>query len=64
VSKHNFRESTDKFGEFHRVIYCTHCGRVVWDFNKNEKSDLKQSELQSYVGESCVASDQDEESND
>ena len=35
---HNFIETTDKFGEFHRILYCTRCGTVAWDFNRSEKS--------------------------
>lgn len=57
MSKHNFIESSDQFGEYARLIYCTWCGRVVWHFNKNEKSDTKPSDLQGHVGEPCIDSE-------
>lgn len=53
MSKHNFVQSSEKFGEYTSIIYCTWCGLVVWDFNKNEKTDLKQSDLQKNVGKAC-----------
>ncbi len=51
MSKHNFIESTDKFGEFYRLIYCTWCGMVVWNFNASDESVV---ELQKRVGETCI----------
>jgi len=30
---------------------------VTWDFNKNENTDLKQSDLQKKVGTLCMAED-------
>lgn len=49
--RHNFIETTDKFGEFHRLIYCTWCGLVVWDFNGRESSV---ENLQLKVGSPCM----------
>lgn len=57
MGKHFFHETTSKFGEFYRVIYCEWCGLVVWDFNKTETS-LK--ELQLKAGDACKANLADE----
>lgn len=53
-AKHNFIESKYHTTVYDVVIYCTQCGVVVWDWNKNEKTDLKQSDLQLKAGKPCV----------
>lgn len=50
MSKHNFIESSDRY-EYHRIIFCTWCGLVVWHFNHR---DISIKDLQTKVGESCV----------
>lgn len=51
MSKHNFVESKSHGNDFQVVIFCTWCGKVVWDFNRNDKSV---KELQQSVKEPCV----------
>lgn len=51
MSKHNFIESREHGGKYDVIIYCTWCGKVVWDFNRNEVSVAK---LQSTVKEPCI----------
>lgn len=55
MGKHYFHESSDKFGEYMRVIYCEWCGLVAWDFNKNENTEPTQMDLQAQVGNECNA---------
>ena len=55
MGKHNFMESSPRFDAYHRVIFCQWCGVVVWDFNKNEKTDVKQSDLQKNAQTVCKA---------
>lgn len=46
MKEHKFKESSDAFGKYHRVIYCEKCGVVAWDFN-----DLTTKELNKLVKE-------------
>lgn len=52
--KHNFVESSRHFGEFHRVIYCTWCGLVVWNWNANDRTKPSLTDLQANTGKPCV----------
>lgn len=53
VSKHNFIQSSDGGSLYKAVIYCTWCGIVAWHFNI---TDTSRNELQKRVGESCIPS--------
>lgn len=48
--RHHFIESDAKY-QFHRVIFCTACGMVVWHFNY---PDTSREELQKKVGKPCI----------
>ena len=52
--KHNFVESDYHTQVYDVIIYCTDCGIVVWDWNKNENTKVKQSDLQKNVGKPCI----------
>lgn len=51
MSKHLFVESSEHGSEYAVVIYCQWCGKVVWDFNRTDKSV---SELQESTPTGCV----------
>lgn len=57
MSRHNFIESSGY--KYNRVIFCGWCGLVTWDYNKNEKTEMKQSDLQGKVGKPCVGGKSD-----
>lgn len=50
MKEHNFIESS-KIDEYHRIIYCTKCGKVVWDFNRSTEHNKEL--LQNNIGE-CI----------
>lgn len=52
--RHHFIESSDKFGEFHRVIYCIACGLVIWNWNANHSTKPARAEYQEKVGTPCI----------
>lgn len=52
--RHHFIESTSVHGEYARVIYCTACGMVVWNWNANKDTTPKLSDYQLKVGTPCI----------
>jgi hypothetical protein len=38
IPRHNFVESAGHGNEYNVVIYCKWCGKVIWHFNKSDKS--------------------------
>ncbi len=53
MSKHYFHETSDKFDEYCRVIYCEWCGLVIWDFSKVIETNMR--DLQTQAGDVCKA---------
>lgn len=50
MGKHNFVESAKHGNDYQVVIYCTWCGKVVWNFNRTDDSV---KELQATIKEPC-----------
>lgn len=50
VSDHSFvltepPAPLDEYSHYHRVIYCTRCGYVAYDFNNTSKNPERQSKI-------------------
>lgn len=52
--RHHFIESTSLHGTFARVIYCTACGMVVWNWNANKATTPSIMDYQANVGKPCI----------